>query len=140
MQPSLEEVQQSLTKAVHSIINVSKGISQWDRQRKSGDSKEMTERPNSVTEVAERRLSVGSNAGSDIASDLNAARGDEKTAVIIPQSRNYYAQVSEHREIARLVSQLATSVSSNKKVKLKFSVIFIIFSTLGCFLIKLKVF
>lgn len=130
MQPSLEEVQQALTKAVHYIINVSKGISQWDRQRK-GESKEMTERANSVEPpaITERRLSVSSNAPSDSASELHVSRGDEKAVatVIVTQPRNYYAQVSEHREIARLVSQLATSISSNKKVCIVYDLCFALF-------------
>ena len=31
MQPALDEVQQSVNKAAHMVINVSKGISQWNK-------------------------------------------------------------------------------------------------------------
>ena len=34
MQPALDEVQQAVNKAAHLVINVTKGISQWSKERR----------------------------------------------------------------------------------------------------------
>jgi hypothetical protein len=42
MQPSTDEVQSYLQKAVHAIVSVSKSISQWDKDRPRVSSKTKT--------------------------------------------------------------------------------------------------
>ena len=36
MQPALDEVQQAVNKAAHLVISVSKGVSQWNKERRTG--------------------------------------------------------------------------------------------------------
>ena len=39
MQPTLDEVQQSLNKAAHLVLSVSKGVAQWNKERRKGGAK-----------------------------------------------------------------------------------------------------
>uniref|UniRef100_A0A3Q3G615 Dynein, axonemal, heavy chain 5 n=1 Tax=Labrus bergylta TaxID=56723 RepID=A0A3Q3G615_9LABR len=86
MVPALEEVQQALNRAVECIVSVTKGVSQWSKER----------------------ISKVDGSTSDISVSVFHA--------IQFQARNYYKSVSDNKEIAKLVSVLSTSISSIKKV------------------------
>ena len=44
---------------------------------------------------------------------------DDKSGThIVPQPKNYFKNVSENKEISKLVSLLSTSINSTKKVNL----------------------
>ena len=77
--------------------------------------------------LAERRASVVSNAPSESSrSDAGAQRkkgaamgsSDERqtTFHVQQQAKNYYKNVSEHKEITKLLSLMSTSINSTKKV------------------------
>uniref|UniRef100_A0A8C2XN80 Dynein axonemal heavy chain 5 n=1 Tax=Cyclopterus lumpus TaxID=8103 RepID=A0A8C2XN80_CYCLU len=87
MVPALEEVQQALNKAVECLVSVSKGVSQWSKDRIS---------------------KVDCSTSDTSASVIQA---------IPFQARNYYKSVSDNKEIVKLVSVLSTSISSTKKVQ-----------------------
>ena len=122
MQPQQEEVQQAVNKAVQCIICVSKGVSQWCKELHClGD-----ERPTSpVTEVAvELEPALVSYAPSESSrSEPGERRGrrdvNEKTDsfYVQPQLRNYFKNVNENKEVAKLVSLLSISINSTKKVR-----------------------
>ena len=81
------------------------------------------------TGVEQRRNSLVSNAPSESSrSDLGtrgAKKGEDDKQVTFQvqlQPKNYYKNVSEHKEITKLVSLLSTSINSTKKVRLGFEV------------------
>ncbi|XP_048253391.1 dynein axonemal heavy chain 5-like isoform X2 [Haliotis rufescens] len=121
MQPALDEVQQALNKAVQNIICVSKGVSQWSKERKRIVKPAQTERSGSVTGdySHERRGSVASQAPSEGSHPDRKGRGDGETApsnlVILQQVKNYFKSVSDNKDIAKLASLLSTSINSTKK-------------------------
>ncbi|XP_078108035.1 dynein axonemal heavy chain 5 isoform X1 [Sander vitreus] len=115
MVPALEEVQQALNRAVECVVSVSKGVSQWSKERIS--KRKMNER----RMAALKRDSSESESEDGATTYRSLAEGstsDISASVIqaIPfQARNYYKSVSENKEILKLVSVLSTSISSTKK-------------------------
>ncbi|XP_078108038.1 dynein axonemal heavy chain 5 isoform X4 [Sander vitreus] len=110
MVPALEEVQQALNRAVECVVSVSKGVSQWSKERIS------------KRKMNERRMAALKRDSSESESEDGATTyrslADISASVIqaIPfQARNYYKSVSENKEILKLVSVLSTSISSTKK-------------------------
>uniref|UniRef100_H0ZAY7 AAA+ ATPase domain-containing protein n=1 Tax=Taeniopygia guttata TaxID=59729 RepID=H0ZAY7_TAEGU len=86
MTPSLDEVQQTLNKAVDSIVKVMKGVRHWSKERIS-------------------KVGVFNNSVSDTAS-LSSS-----DAV---QSQSYFKNVSGNKEIIKLVSLLSSAINSTK--------------------------
>ncbi|XP_073341888.1 dynein axonemal heavy chain 5 isoform X5 [Pagrus major] len=110
MVPALEEIQQALNRAVECVVSVSKGVSQWNKERIS------------KRKMNERRMAALKQDSSESESEDGATTyrslADISASVIqaIPfQARNYYKSVSENKEIVKLVSVLSTSISSTKK-------------------------
>uniref|UniRef100_A0A4W6EPS7 Dynein axonemal heavy chain 5 n=1 Tax=Lates calcarifer TaxID=8187 RepID=A0A4W6EPS7_LATCA len=98
--PALEEIQQALNRAVECVVSVSKGVSQWSKERIS--KRKMNER---------RMAALKRDSSESDTSDISAS-----VIQAIPfQARNYYKSVSENKEIVKLVSVLSTSISSTKK-------------------------
>lgn len=125
MQPALDEIQQGLNKAAQYVISVSKGVSQWNKTCKALLKAEKKEKDDSDNEGGSR---TASNAGSDdeSRSDVPPSRritrmpadSDSGTVVsmaIFPQRANYFKNVAENKEIAKLVSFLSTAINSQKK-------------------------
>nr|XP_019946997.1 PREDICTED: dynein heavy chain 5, axonemal [Paralichthys olivaceus] len=113
--PALREVQKALNLAVECVVSVSKGISQWSKERIS--KRKMSERRMAALKrdssesdsedgvTTYRSLADGST--SDISASVNQA---------IPfQAKNFYKSVSENKDIVKLVTFLSTSVISAKK-------------------------
>ena len=84
--------------------------------------------------MPERRNSMVSNAQSESSRSDTGARGaalkkgggegsmDERGLSMMhvqQQAKNYYKQVSEHKEITKLLSLMSTSINSTKKVPKK---------------------
>ncbi|XP_037533193.1 dynein heavy chain 5, axonemal [Nematolebias whitei] len=113
MVPALEEVQQALNQAVECVVSVSKGVSQWSKDRIS------------KKKINDRRMAALKRDGSESDSDngtthMSMADGSiSDTASVIQsipfQARNYYKSVSENKEIIKLVSVLSSSITSTKK-------------------------
>ncbi|XP_024103279.2 dynein axonemal heavy chain 5 [Pongo abelii] len=110
MAPALEEIQQTLNKAVECIISVPKGVSQWSSELLS------------EKKIQERKMAaLQSNEDSD--SDIEMRENElqdtlEIASVNLPipvQTKNYYKNVSENKEIVKLVSVLSTIINSTKK-------------------------
>ncbi|CAH3041642.1 unnamed protein product [Pocillopora meandrina] len=125
MQPALDEIQQGLNKAAQYVVSVSKGISQWCKTCKALIKVEKKDKDDSDNEARSRSAS---NAGSDdeSRSDVAPSRrvtrmpadSDAGTVVsmaIFPQKANYFKNVAENKEIAKLVSFLSTAINSQKK-------------------------
>ena len=125
MQPALDEIQQGLNKASQYVVSVSKGISQWCKTCKALIKVEKKDKDDSDNEARSRSAS---NAGSDdeSRSDVAPSRrvtrmpadSDAGTVVsmaIFPQKANYFKNVAENKEIAKLVSFLSTAINSQKK-------------------------
>ncbi|XP_032373614.1 dynein heavy chain 5, axonemal isoform X2 [Etheostoma spectabile] len=115
MVPALEEVQQALNRAVECVVSVSKGVSQWSKERIS--KRKMNER----RMAALKRDSSESESEDGATTYRSLAEGstsDISASVIqaLPfQARNYYKSVSENKEIVKLVSVLSTCISATKK-------------------------
>lgn len=125
MQPALDEIQQGLNKAAQYVVSVSKGVSQWNKTCKALIKAEKKDKDDSDNEARSRSAS---NAGSDdeSRSDVPPSRrvtrmpadSDAGTVVsmaIFPQKANYFKNVAENKEIAKLVSFLSTAINSQKK-------------------------
>ncbi|XP_059194328.1 dynein axonemal heavy chain 5 [Centropristis striata] len=115
MFPALEEVQQALNRAVECVVSVSKGVSQWSKERIS--KRKMNERRMAALkqDSSESESEDGTTTYRSLA---DGSTSDISASVIqaIPfQARNYYKSVSENKEIVKLVSVLSTSISSTKK-------------------------
>ncbi|XP_043743727.1 dynein axonemal heavy chain 5 [Cervus elaphus] len=110
MAPALEDIQHTLNKAVECIVTVSKGVRQWSGEPVS--KKKMQERkPTALphNEDSDSDIEMGENEPQDTL---------EIASVNLPipvQTRNYYKNVSDNKEIAKLVSVLSTIISSTKK-------------------------
>ncbi|XP_019501740.1 PREDICTED: dynein heavy chain 5, axonemal [Hipposideros armiger] len=110
MTPALEDVQQTLNKAVECVINVTKGVRQW-----SGEL--------SPTKKIHERKRAALQNGEDSGSDAEVGEKEpqdtfEVASVNLPipvQTRNYYKNVSDNKEIVKLVSVLGTIINSTKK-------------------------
>ncbi|CAI5780204.1 dynein heavy chain 5, axonemal [Podarcis lilfordi] len=114
MMPTLEEVQQTLNKAVDCIVSVMKGVGQWSKERLSKqkmlESKmaALRNEGDSDSETEMRQTEVGNIL--DTASDT--------ASLILPspvQNKNYYKSISENKEIIKLMSVLSTSINSTKR-------------------------
>ncbi|KAJ8789143.1 hypothetical protein J1605_022244 [Eschrichtius robustus] len=108
--PALEDIQQTLNRAVECIVTVTKGVRQWSSELLS--KKKMHGR---------KMAALQSNEDSD--SDVEMGENEpqdtfEIASVNLPipvQNRNYYKNVSDNKEILKLVSVLSTIISSTKK-------------------------
>ncbi|XP_053100655.1 dynein axonemal heavy chain 5-like isoform X3 [Hemicordylus capensis] len=113
MMPALEEVQQTLNKAVDSIVSVMKGVGQWSKERLS--KKKMLER---------KMAALRSDGDSDPESEMKETEvgnirdtASDTTSLILPsiQNKNYYKGISENKEIIKLMSVLSSTINSSKR-------------------------
>ncbi|XP_069898297.1 dynein axonemal heavy chain 5 [Dipodomys merriami] len=108
--PTLEDIQQTLNKAVECITSVPKGVRQWSSELLS--QKKVNER-----KIAALRNHEDSDSETDVGE--NEAQDTIEIASInlpIPvQTKNYYKNVSDNKEIVKLVSVLSTVIHSTKK-------------------------
>ena len=80
----------------------------------------------------DRRGSTSSYPASEVSrSDLDGGKkgeGEEKAVsfTIHPQAKNYFRNVSDNKDIAKLVSLLFTAINSTKKVRfnVKYNILF----------------
>ncbi|XP_030605717.1 dynein heavy chain 5, axonemal isoform X1 [Archocentrus centrarchus] len=115
MVPSLEEVQQALNRAVECVVSVSKGVSQWSKERIS--KRQMNERRMAALKP-DSSESESEDGATTYRSQADGSTSDTSASVIqaiLFQTRNYYKSVSENKEIVKLISVLSTSITSTKK-------------------------
>ncbi|KAL8616403.1 Dynein heavy chain 5, axonemal [Nucella lapillus] len=107
MQPSVEEVQTGLNKAVQCIISVSKGIFRWNRE------------PEILRETKKRRISqiaeTVEEEAEDVIEEHNSANEDEEDGQVGEERENCYKALSDNKDIAKLASLISTSINSNKR-------------------------
>ncbi|XP_023388715.1 dynein heavy chain 5, axonemal [Pteropus vampyrus] len=110
MVPALEDTQQTLNKAVECVVSVTKGVRQWSGELLS------------KKKVHERKVAaLQNNEDSDSDAEMRFNEPPdtfEIASVNLPipvQTRNYYKNVSDNKEIVKLVSVLSTIISSIKK-------------------------
>ncbi|CAH1780133.1 unnamed protein product, partial [Owenia fusiformis] len=118
MQPPLDEVQQAINKATQLVLNVSKGVSQWSKERKKGNRGQDDESDDSHHQRRNSGASVVSEASrSDMAlSRATTRHGDQSAVTAVAQMvKNYFKNVSDNKEVAKVVSLLSTSINSTKK-------------------------
>jgi dynein heavy chain len=124
MQPALDEIQQALNKAAQYVVSVSKGVSLWNKTCKALTKPEKKD----DSDNEENRSRSASNVGSDDDSRSDTApirrsgrmQADSDAGTVVsmaffPQKANYFKNVSENKEVAKLVSMLSTVVNSQKK-------------------------
>ncbi|XP_037128984.1 dynein heavy chain 5, axonemal isoform X2 [Syngnathus acus] len=113
--PTLEDIQQALNRAVECVVSVSKGVGQWNKERiskrKMNEKRIAALKPESSESESEDGTTTYRSLADGSASDISAY-----VSQAIPiQAKNYYKNVSENKEIAKLVSVLGTSIISNRK-------------------------
>ncbi|NXL61516.1 DYH5 protein, partial [Chordeiles acutipennis] len=111
MTPSLDEVQQTLNKAVDSIVKVMKGVGQWSKERIS--KKKLLERKVVVLQCESR--DSDSDDGMKETGKKNIHDAASLSLSDPVQSQNYFKSVSENKEIIKLVSLLSTTINSTKR-------------------------
>ena len=117
MQPALDEIQQTLNRAAQKVVGVSRGISQWQRTCRV-----FLKPPKNDEEWEPRSRSV-SNATSfdeETTGTRRTARTETDSSTVTSFSTNlkkdnYFKQVSENKEMAKLLSILSTLINSTKK-------------------------
>lgn len=134
MQPALDDIQQAINKAATMVVYVSKGIEQWEETCKILDKGKVKDEIRDQTlKVKEAELDVQSqrsratsfnSAHEDGASDSGApsrskVSNREHSVMIIPpattQKKSYFKNVTENKEVAKLLSLMQTIVNSQKK-------------------------
>ncbi|XP_064611990.1 dynein axonemal heavy chain 5-like isoform X2 [Liolophura sinensis] len=123
MQPALDEVQQAVNKAAQLVIGVSKGVSQWSKERKRQSQSAMNRSGSGLDVSLDRRGSMVSVAASEASrnAETGRARGrnDADTVdsgyTVNVQPKNYFKSVYDNKEISKIVALLSTSINSNKK-------------------------
>ncbi|XP_049585235.1 dynein axonemal heavy chain 5 [Syngnathus scovelli] len=113
--PTLEDIQQALNRTVECVVSVSKGVGQWNKERiskrKMDEKRIAALKPESSESESEDGTTTYRSLADGSASDISAY-----VSQAIPiQAKNYYKNVSENKEIAKLVSVLGTSIVSNRK-------------------------
>ncbi|XP_010139316.1 PREDICTED: dynein heavy chain 5, axonemal-like, partial [Buceros rhinoceros silvestris] len=109
MTPSLDEAQQTLNKSVDCIVKVMKGVGQWSKERIS--KKKMLERKASVW-----RCESGDSDSDDGVKEIDSVSDAASLSSSDPvPSQNYFKNVSENKEIIKLVSLLSTAINSTKR-------------------------
>lgn len=119
MQPSLEEIQQYLNKAVQAIVNVSKSLTQWTKGRKLEKKKPVD--PHGVKPALD--ATTTQNGDDSIVQNSDESHLQFADRPVSPANsvsnqkpqKNYFKSVSENKDISKLVSQLFTCLSSTKK-------------------------
>uniref|UniRef100_A0A8C8DVN9 Dynein, axonemal, heavy chain 5 n=1 Tax=Oryzias sinensis TaxID=183150 RepID=A0A8C8DVN9_9TELE len=111
--PALEKVQEALNQIVECVVSVSKGVGQWSKDRLSLGkmdercmiSLEQDSSESAAEDVATTHRTLYFTDGS-----ISSASGIQAFPF-----RNYYKNVSENKEVVKLVSILSSSITSTKK-------------------------
>lgn len=120
MQPALDEIQQTLNRAAQKVVSVSRGISQWEKNckvflkpKKNEDDWELRSRTasNATSLEEDLRDSVGTRRYTRSETDSSTVTN----LSVYLKKDNYFKQVSENKEIAKLLSVLSTLINSTKK-------------------------
>uniref|UniRef100_A0A3P9MF80 Dynein, axonemal, heavy chain 5 n=1 Tax=Oryzias latipes TaxID=8090 RepID=A0A3P9MF80_ORYLA len=108
--PALEKVQEALNQIVECVVSVSKGVGQWSKDRLSLG--KMDERC-----MISLEQDNSESAAEDVATTHRSLAGSISSASVIQAFpfRNYYKNVSENKEVVKLVSILSSSITSTKK-------------------------
>lgn len=141
IRPNVDEVQMYLNRSVQTIISVSKCISQWDKDRSKVDQEQAPPQQDLLPVEYERRPTILFSTEHD-ASGINPesaskdgvvqviptsenfhprprvieSNDSQRTKMPVPVANNFYKNVSENKDIIKLVSQLATCINTTKKV------------------------
>uniref|UniRef100_A0A8C6QFD6 Dynein, axonemal, heavy chain 5 n=1 Tax=Nannospalax galili TaxID=1026970 RepID=A0A8C6QFD6_NANGA len=110
MTPALEDIQHTLNKAVECIISVPKGVRQWSSELLS--KRKLHERKMAVLQNCEDSDSDTEMEANELQETLEIASVNLPIPV---QTKNYYKNISDNKEIVKLVSVLSTIISSTKK-------------------------
>ncbi|XP_038626369.1 dynein heavy chain 5, axonemal [Tachyglossus aculeatus] len=111
MVPILDDIQQTLNRAVECVVSVMKGVGQWSKERLS--KKKMLQ-----SKIAGLRNHDRDIDSDDEMGDSGVQDAVEKTSVnmLVPQQNpNYYKTVSDNKEMVKLVSVLSTVINATKK-------------------------
>ena len=120
LKPRLEDIQQSLNATVQCIVGVHKKVYQWGQER---EVKEVSvlgggSHGASRVQVATATGQLGSPSSQLATASTSQASRSQLTAAVKtklpPELRNFFHSVSEHKEIAKLISLLSTTFSSAK--------------------------
>jgi len=122
IQPTIDEVQIYLNKVVQTIISISKNISQWDKDR----SQKRVNKPEPPPPLVDVQTSEHDRYH-PIERDDDGNNLESSTKDLVPQiiqqpkvqftlTNNFFKNVSDNKDISKLISQLATCINATKKV------------------------
>ena len=107
LKPSLEDIQSALNEVAQKILAVHKGVLQWARK----DSSQLSN-PSQAQLAAQSK--VLSQPSGDLLSPSGVAAGVLSLATPKGPPRTFFKVISEHKEIAKLISMLSSTVTSAK--------------------------
>ena len=113
LKPRLEEIQTSLNTTVQLILSVHKSVYQW------GQLRELPESPlgGGSQGASSSHLSAAPNQLAAASAVMQASRTQLATEAQkrhLAELRNFFREVSQHKEVAKLTSVLSTTFSSAK--------------------------
>lgn len=106
LKPSLEGIQGALNEAVHCIVGVHKGVYQWGQGREEQDKGAIASTSQAV---------LGSHSHSGIGA-VSVVMKSSHAQLTLPKKplKDFFRAVSEHKEVAKLISLTSTTISSAK--------------------------
>jgi dynein heavy chain, axonemal len=128
VQPTLDEIQHSLNKAVQLILSVCKHVAQWTKDKKSLKKKQLQEaqqlQQQQQRDLGEKEIShQESSQENGVDATTAPALNQNETIVERPPtgsaltqaSRSYFKPIYDNKDISKLSSLLFTCISSTKK-------------------------
>ncbi len=118
VQPSLDEIQQTLNRTVQMVVNISKDISIWNRpfvrKSKNLNKSSLFEQPSIENFDTLTNTDQQSQLNLDD-SDFERRTDSERPVTPLQNQRSSYKYVNENKEVVKMISMLSTCITSNKK-------------------------
>ena len=114
LKPRLEEIQQSLNATVQCIISVHKTVYQWGQVRELPQQQALGSGPHGVSSA---NIGGASNQLAAVSAVMQASRTQlaaEAQKKHLAELNNFFRSVSQHKEIAKLISNLSTTFTAAK--------------------------
>lgn len=117
IQPSLDDIQQTVNKAAHMVLGVAKCVYLWGQLEQQKRLDEMKTKQAEVLSSRSRLISHSQGPLTDTStySRLSLRHGHTMATVASePPLRNHWRIISENKELSKLIALLSTAVNSTK--------------------------
>ena len=115
LKPGLDEIQAALNSAVQQVVSVHKSVYQW---RQGGNNQGQASLGAASGVLGARSGVLGAKSGIlEVPSSVLASKSGNLASVSCvakPPLKNFYKSVSEHKEVAKLIAMLMSTINSAK--------------------------